>query len=65
MPGGIRDARLAKGLSIRALSELCGVPKTSLSKVEQGKAGLTPKYRLALATALDLPLSQIPGPFKG
>lgn len=63
MPGGIREARLAKGLTIRALSELTGVPASSISRSERGKGGLIPKYRLAVASTLDLPLSQIPEPF--
>ena len=37
-PGeGIRRARIARGLSIRALSKLVGVDEATVSKLEQGK----------------------------
>lgn len=68
MPGTIRDdlrtARFKKGLSQRALSEMAGVSTSAICNADLRKGGIgSPRRRRALATALDLPLSQIPGRF--
>jgi transcriptional regulator with XRE-family HTH domain len=55
----IREARLAQGLSLRALSARAGLPYSTLSKLENGKMGLTYDKLIRLAQALNLDLKDI------
>ena len=48
----IRQARLAQGLSLRALSARAGIPFSTLSKLENGKMALTYDKLIRLALAL-------------
>jgi transcriptional regulator with XRE-family HTH domain len=55
----IRQARLAQGLSLRALSARAGLPYSTLSKLENGKMGLTYDKLIRLAQALNVDLKDI------
>lgn len=55
----IRDARLAQGLSLRALSARAGLPYSTLSKLENGKMALTYDKLIRLAQALNVDLKDI------
>ena len=52
----IREARKAKGLTIKQLSDLCGVAPTQIQAVETGKSepgNMDARNLLAIAKALD------------
>jgi transcriptional regulator with XRE-family HTH domain len=55
----IRQARIAQGLSLRALSARAGLPYSTLSKLENGKMGLTYDKLIRLAQALNMDLKDI------
>src|SRR6478735_7695143 len=55
----IRQARIAQGLSLRALSARAGLPYSTLSKLENGKMGLTYDKLIRLAQALNVDLKDI------
>jgi len=55
----IRQARIAQGLSLRALSARAGLPFSTLSKLENGKMGLTYDKLIRLAQALNVDLKEI------
>src|SRR3982751_3253367 len=55
----IRDVRLARGLSLRALSARAGLPYSTLSKLENGKMALTYDKLIRLAQALNVDLKDI------
>ena len=55
----IRDVRIAKGLSLRALSARAGLPYSTLSKLENGKMALTYDKLIRLAQALNVDLKDI------
>jgi transcriptional regulator with XRE-family HTH domain len=55
----IRDVRIAKGLSLRALSARAGLPYSTLSKLENGKMSLTYDKLIRLAQALNVDLKDI------
>jgi transcriptional regulator with XRE-family HTH domain len=55
----IRQARIERGLSLRALSARAGLPYSTLSKLENGKMGLTYDKLIRLAQALNLDLKDI------
>src|SRR3954454_11061016 len=50
----IHDARIAQGLSLRALSARAGLPYSTLSKLENGKMTLTYDKLIRLAQALNV-----------
>ncbi|MBA3562472.1 MAG: helix-turn-helix transcriptional regulator [Gammaproteobacteria bacterium] len=56
----LRNARDAKGLSQRALSELAGVPQGHISKIENGVVDLRVSSLVELARVLDLELMLVP-----
>ena len=56
----LKDARIAKGLSQRALSRRTGVPQSHVSKIENGGADIRLSSLIELARALDLDLRLIP-----
>lgn len=53
LAGNLRRARLSRGLSLRALAELTGMSKASLSQLERGEGNPTVGALGRLATALD------------
>jgi transcriptional regulator with XRE-family HTH domain len=55
----IREARNAQGLSLRALSVRTGLPYSTLSKLENGKMGMTYDKLIRLAQALNVDLKDI------
>jgi transcriptional regulator with XRE-family HTH domain len=55
----IREARLAQGLSLRALSARAGLPYSTLSKLENGKMVLTYDKLIRLAQALNVDIKDI------
>jgi transcriptional regulator with XRE-family HTH domain len=55
----IRDVRLSRGLSLRALSSRAGLPYSTLSKLENGKMSLTYDKLIRLAQALNVDLKDI------
>ncbi len=55
----IRQARIERGLSLRALSARAGLPYSTLSKLENGKMGLTYDKLIRLAQALKVDLKDI------
>lgn len=56
----LKSARVAKGLSQRALSRRTGVPQSHVSKIENGGADIRLSSLIELARALDLDLRLIP-----
>jgi len=56
----LRDARVRKGLSQRALSARSGVPQSHISKIESGNVDLRVSSLIALARVLDLELFLVP-----
>ena len=56
----LKDARVAKGLSQRALGRRTGVPQSHVSKIENGGADIRLSSLIELARALDLDLRLIP-----
>lgn len=53
----IREARKAKGLTIKQLSDLCGVAPTQIQAVETGKSepgNMDARNLLAIAKALNV-----------
>src|SRR5690348_3101120 len=55
----IRQLRLEKGLSLRALSTLSGLPFSTLSKLENGKMALTYDKLIRLTQALNVDIRDI------
>ena len=55
----LRNARVAQGLSLRALSARAGLPYSTLSKLENGKMALTYDKLIRLAQALNVDLKDI------
>lgn len=55
----IRDVRVSRGLSLRALSARAGLPYSTLSKLENGKMALTYDKLIRLAQALNVDLKDI------
>lgn len=56
----LREAREAKGLSQRELSQSAGVPQSHISKIENGNVDLRLTSLVELARALDLELTLVP-----
>ncbi len=56
----LREARVRKGFSQRALSDRSGVPQSHISKIESGAVDLRVSSLIALARALDLELFVAP-----
>ncbi len=56
----LREARLRKGLSQRALGERAGVPQSHISKIEAGAVDLRLSSLIELARTLDLELTLVP-----
>lgn len=54
------EARQAKGLSQRALSQRAGVPQGHISNIERGAVDLRLSSLVAIARALDLELALVP-----
>jgi len=54
------EARRAKGLSQRALSQRAGVPQGHISNIERGAVDLRLSSLVAIARALDLELALVP-----
>ncbi|RJQ30568.1 MAG: XRE family transcriptional regulator [Peptococcaceae bacterium] len=50
----VRKERLKKGWTMKKLSEKAGIPYTTLSALETGKAYPWPKHKKALAKALQV-----------
>jgi transcriptional regulator with XRE-family HTH domain len=55
----IRQVRVAKGLSLRALSARAGLPYSTLSKLENAKMALTYDKLIKLAQALNVDIKDI------
>lgn len=55
----IRSARLAQGLSLRALSARAGLPYSTISKLENGKMAFTYDKLIRLSQALHVDLKDI------
>ena len=56
----LKEARLAKGISQRELSDLSGVPQAQISRIEAGTVDPRTTSLLALAHALDMELALVP-----
>lgn len=56
----LKEARLAKGISQRALSDLSGVPQSHISKIENGGVDLRVSSLVELARVLGLELTLVP-----
>ncbi len=56
----LRAARLAKGLTQRALSALSGVPQAHISKIESNAVDLRLSSLIALANALGVEVHLLP-----
>jgi transcriptional regulator with XRE-family HTH domain len=55
----LRIARIKTGLSLRQFARNNGLSETTLSRIERGTQYVPPKWRLALAAALDLAVIEI------
>lgn len=55
----IRAIRKSKGLSQEKLAELSGIHFTHVSDIENGKVNLSASSLFSIATALDVPYSEI------
>jgi transcriptional regulator with XRE-family HTH domain len=55
----LRNARMAQGLSLRALSARAGLPYSTLSKLENGKMVLTYDKIVRLAQALNVDIKDV------
>ncbi len=60
MAGQLKAARIAKGLSQRALAEKVGVPQSHISKIENGRVDLKLSSLIEFSRVLDLELMLIP-----
>ncbi|MGE0422410.1 MAG: helix-turn-helix domain-containing protein [Reyranellaceae bacterium] len=56
----LRQARRARGLSQRALSQRAGVPQGHISNIERGAVDLRLSSLVAIARVLDLELALVP-----
>lgn len=56
----LRETRLAKDLSQRALSQLTGLPQAQISRIEAGSVDLRLSSLVTIASALDLQLALVP-----
>jgi transcriptional regulator with XRE-family HTH domain len=56
----LKTARIAKGLSQRALSKRAGVPQSHISKIENGGVDLRVSSLVEIARALDLEVTLVP-----
>jgi transcriptional regulator with XRE-family HTH domain len=56
----LRQARQAKGLSQRALSQRAGVPQGHISNIERGAVDLRLSSLVAIARVLDLEVALVP-----
>jgi len=56
----LKNARAARRLSQRALSELTGVPQSHISRIESGSVDLRVSSLVELARVLDLELTLVP-----
>lgn len=56
----LKKARIARGLSQRALSALANVPQSHISKIEQGGVDLRLSSLVEIARALDLEVTLVP-----
>jgi transcriptional regulator with XRE-family HTH domain len=56
----LKAARIARGLSQRALSELAAVPQSHISKIESGGVDLRISSLAEIARALDLEVMLVP-----
>ena len=56
----LRQARQARGLSQRALSQRSGVPQGHISNIERGTVDLRLSSLIAIARVLDLELALVP-----
>lgn len=57
----IRDARKRAGLTQMQLSEATGIDQASISRMENGKQGITLEYLKRIAEALGLELGDLLG----
>lgn len=55
----LAQARLHRGLSIRALAEQTGLKPSTVWRIETGRQRPRPSTRLALATALRLSIAEV------
>jgi HTH-type transcriptional regulator/antitoxin HipB len=58
----LKQARMAKGLSQRALARLTGVPQSHISKIESGAVDIRLSSLVAITRALELELELVPKP---
>lgn len=56
----LHETRIAKSMSLRELSEISGVDKNIICRIEAGRANTTLDTINALATALGLTVALIP-----
>ncbi len=56
----LKAARLAKGLSQRALAQASGLPQSHISNIERGAVDLRVSSLIQLARHLDLELTLVP-----
>jgi transcriptional regulator with XRE-family HTH domain len=55
--GRLRDIRQERGLSLRALSEVCGLSVNAISLIERGISSPSVSSLQRLAVALDVPIT--------
>lgn len=59
MENKLAQYRFEKGLSLAKLSELCGVSKSHLNKIEQGEREPTVLVAYAISRALSLSIYEV------
>ena len=57
----LRDARKQAGFTQVELSEATGIDQASISRMENGRQGITLAYLQRIATALAVPISDLVG----
>lgn len=59
MSNRLREAREAKGLSLRAVERQTGINKTMLSEAERGERNLQDYHKMKLVRLYDRPLTEL------
>ncbi|KXG76615.1 hypothetical protein AN618_15080 [Fervidicola ferrireducens] len=59
MVSNLRLLRTRKGLTIREVSKMLGIPETELCRIEKGQAYIPPKWRPKIADFFGVPISEI------
>ncbi|MEO6316182.1 MAG: helix-turn-helix transcriptional regulator [Chitinophagaceae bacterium] len=59
--GRIKEMRASKQMSQAELSDLCGLQKASLSRIESGKTNITMRTLICIVNALNITMADFLG----